>query len=78
MRKKTLRRPAPKGVRERWEYDVKEFFGPWTSEAIEVGEALQATKDFLNKRGRDGWEITAVLRNAGTIPDTYVIFKRRS
>lgn len=78
MPKKAAMRTPTKTIRESWEYDVKEFFGPWTSESIEVGEALQATRDFLNKRGKDGWEIAAVMGRSGAIPDTYVVFKRRA
>ena len=77
MRKESAMRPAPRARREIWEYDVKEFFGPWTSESIEVGEALGATKQFLDKMGKEGWEMVSVLGRQGAIPDTYVVFKRR-
>ena len=78
MPTKTARSTGANRRRNVWEYDVKEFFGPWTSESLEVGEAVLATKQFLNRRGREGWEITAVLVRPGDIPDTYVIFKRCS
>ena len=63
----------------RWEYDVKELFGPWTTDSIEEEEAIGATRDNLNQLGQEGWELLNIVTRcepASGISDYYMILKR--
>ncbi len=62
-----------------WEYEVKEIFGPWTTETVEEEEAIAATRDHLNRLGREGWELVNVIHRPDPksgISDYYMILKR--
>ena len=63
----------------RWEYEVKELFGPWTTESVEEEEAFAATRGHLNQLGGEGWELVSVLAQSDPksgIGDYYMILKR--
>jgi hypothetical protein len=63
----------------RWEYDVKELFGPWTTESVEEEEAISACRENLNNLGQEGWELVSVIRHTDPksgISDSYMILKR--
>ncbi|MFQ5911867.1 MAG: hypothetical protein ACE5JS_01645 [Nitrospinota bacterium] len=63
----------------RWEYNVKELFGPWTTESVEEEEAIRATRDHLNRLGREGWDLVSVISRTdpeSRISDYYMILKR--
>ena len=63
----------------RWEYDVKELFGPWTTESVEEEEAIGATREYLNRLGQEGWDLVSVISRSDPesgISDYYMILKR--
>lgn len=66
---------------DRWEYEVKELFGPWTTESVEEAEAISAAKENLNRLGGEGWELVSVVTHGDRpsgIEDYYMILKRRA